>query len=88
MSLRLSALLAVALLTACSGNKPATQEQLSRACSIVRCVCDKIDRSFGDMLKDRQTADMIWSEDGRASCPEGFRLERKDPSSMYDRPLY
>ncbi len=87
-SLRLIALAAAALLTACSGNKPASQEQLSRACEMIKCVCDKIDRSLFDAIKDRQETDMIWREDGTVECPTGYRLERKESSSIYDRPMY
>jgi hypothetical protein len=84
----LIALLVLGLLAACALKGDGTQAQLSRACQLITCVCDKVDRSLIDAIKDRQTVDIIWREDGAADCPAGYRLERKSARSIYDRPMY
>ena len=64
-------------------------EQLASGCQIIKCVC--LQASGGIMLpslKKREVNPPLWRDNGTAYCPEGYRLERAQERSVYDRPLY
>ncbi len=68
--------------------KDATEEQLASGCQIVKCICIPVRDSILPSFSKREPVDPLWRPDGKAYCPEGQRLERKDAPSMYDRPIY
>jgi hypothetical protein len=85
---RLLALLVLGFLTACAMKGDGTQEQLARACQLIKCICDKPRTSFLPTFGKEELGEVLWREDGSAYCPEGTKLERKDARSIYDRPIY
>ncbi|MDX1422229.1 MAG: hypothetical protein R3322_03765 [Kiloniellales bacterium] len=77
------AILLALLSTALAGcADPQKQANLELACQLTKCICvseagsSYIDRNFRSQRTT--TTDVQWTERGRASCPEGYFLQRFD----------
>ncbi|MCU0893766.1 MAG: hypothetical protein MUD06_05475 [Rhodospirillales bacterium] len=62
------------LMVGCAGPSQDPGEALAGACQFKPCVCADEDAPF---WRVPDTAEIIWNEDGRPSCPPGFALQRK-----------
>lgn len=60
-------------LAACASS-PTAPVQWGGSCQVQKCVCEEPSPLI---FKTAKTAEIIWSVDGKASCPEGFILRRK-----------
>lgn len=72
------AAIAVFSLAGCGGDDPlpvppGVDTGLHLACQTVECEC--VARK-GSIFDSKEKADIVWSEKGDASCPEGFELKR------------
>lgn len=67
-------------LAACADSKK--QANLELACQLTKCTCvskagsSYIDRNFRSQRST--TTEVLWSERGRAYCPDGYLLQRLD----------
>tara|TARA_R110000868_G_scaffold70902_3_gene208165 strand:+ start:4576 stop:4869 length:294 start_codon:yes stop_codon:yes gene_type:complete len=66
-------LVAGTVLAACGSSRPDAVPQLHLACQTVECECrdEKI-----PLFEDRKTTEIVWRQNGDATCPIGFVLER------------
>ena len=66
--------LAAALLASCgSSDTPKVPPQLHLACQTVECECRGAKNS---LFSDREITEITWRQNGDATCPAGFVLER------------
>ena len=67
--------LATALLASCgsSSDTPNGPPQLPLACQTVECECRGAKNS---LFSDREITEITWRQNGDATCPAGFVLER------------
>ena len=67
--------LALALLAACSSEPvPERKPDLTMACRVRPCVCAEVD---APIFADAETTEILWSDTGIPSCPEGYELTRQ-----------
>ncbi len=64
-------------------NPELPERDRSLACELRACQCVEPARQF---WRADRTIDVQWSEEGRASCPPGFRLEVLPPKTKSGRP--
>jgi len=64
-------------LSACAGNDPARQENLSLACQMRKCDCAPDNEPF------KPGVPVLWATDGSTYCPKAYHLRLLDapPSS-------
>lgn len=64
-----------ALLASCGGGSstPKGPPQLHLACQTVECECRSEKTSI---FADREITEIVWRQNGDATCPAGFVLER------------
>ena len=67
-------LAAMAAVAGCAGPSLDRGDALAGACQFKPCVCADEAAPF---WRVPETVEIIWSEDGRPSCPPGFALQRK-----------
>lgn len=65
--------LALLVLAACASS-PTASVQWGGSCEVQACVCEEPSPLI---FKTARTAEIIWSVDGKASCPAGLILRRK-----------
>lgn len=68
-------ILATALLASCgsSSDTPKGPPQLHLACQTVECECRG---EKTGLFSDREITEIVWRQNGDATCPKGFVLER------------
>lgn len=68
-------ILATTLLASCGSGSaiPKGPPQLHLACQTVECECRGERNSI---FAERETAEIVWRQNGDATCPPGFTLER------------
>ncbi len=59
------------LAAACAGREQAKVD-LTLACQLAKCVCTGADKLF---FKREEPQAVLWTDDGNAYCPDGFKLE-------------
>lgn len=74
-AVRLAVAVAVMAAAGCAGPSLERGEALAGACQFRPCVCADEDAPF---WRVPDTAEIIWNEDGRPSCPPGFALQRTE----------
>ncbi|MGB0631661.1 MAG: hypothetical protein ACPGRZ_13305 [Alphaproteobacteria bacterium] len=67
--------LALGALSACGGGSDTAKgpPQLHLACQTVECECRGTSEN---LFGDRKTTEIVWRQNGDATCPAGFVLER------------
>lgn len=74
-AVRLAVTVTAVAVAGCAGPSLERGEALAGACQFKPCVCADEDAPF---WRVPHTAEIIWNEDGRPSCPPGFALQRKE----------
>jgi hypothetical protein len=64
---------AAAIVAACGSSSESSVPQLHLACQTVECECRDEKTA---LFKDRKTTEIVWRQNGDATCPRGFILER------------
>jgi hypothetical protein len=78
-----AAIALASLLIGCASLAPKAEDQatLSQACELAACTCRAATKSF--WAREADAKPVQYRRDGTATCPEGYRLERKSSSRPY-----